>query len=72
MSIENRQFIVNNPKSIESDPIGSDVYDPDTGEVYDFKFTIRPGRGIPARQQKKNLGNLPKVKNQTEINPPKE
>jgi len=47
----------------------SDLYDPITGNVYDYKFTIRPGRGIPFRQQNKNALNLPKIGSQTEINP---
>ena len=46
-----------------------DVYDPASGAVYDYKFTINPGRGIPARQRAKNLRNLPNVTSQTEINP---
>lgn len=46
-----------------------DVYDPTSGGIFDFKFTIRPGRGIPTRQQNKNLRNVPHVTSQTEINP---
>jgi hypothetical protein len=46
-----------------------DVYDPASGAVYDYKFTINPGRGIPAVQQSNNARNLPHVTSQTEINP---
>jgi RHS repeat-associated protein len=46
-----------------------DVYDPGSGAVYDYKFTVNPGRGIPARQQGNNARNLPNVTSQTEINP---
>lgn len=46
-----------------------DVYDPVSGAVYDYKFTVNPGRGIPTRQQNNNLSNLPNVTSQTEINP---
>lgn len=46
-----------------------DVYDPASGAIYDFKFTTRPGRGIPTRQQNHNLQNVPHVTSQTEINP---
>jgi len=46
-----------------------DLYDPLTGNVFDYKFTIRPGRGIPLRQQNRNAANLPRVGQQLEINP---
>jgi RHS repeat-associated protein len=30
-----------------------DVYDTNTGDVYDYKFVINPGQGVPERQVKK-------------------
>lgn len=46
-----------------------DVYDPQAGAVYDYKFTKNPGNGISTRQQNHNASNLPNVTSQTEINP---
>jgi RHS repeat-associated protein len=46
-----------------------DVYDPTTGNVYDYKFVGTPGRGLSRAQQLKNQNNLPYVNRQVEINP---
>lgn len=46
-----------------------DLYDPITGNVYDYKFTTNPGNGISSRQQFHNAVNLPKTGQQVEINP---
>jgi hypothetical protein len=46
-----------------------DLYDPITGDVYDYKFTTNPGNGISSRQQIHNANNLPKIGQQVEINP---
>jgi hypothetical protein len=46
-----------------------DVYDPSSGAIYDYKFTVRPRRGMSLRQQGRNLRNVPHVTSQSEINP---
>ncbi|MCP4122646.1 MAG: hypothetical protein GY751_12910, partial [Bacteroidetes bacterium] len=46
-----------------------DVFDPQTGKIYDYKFTKNPGKGIPKRQKDHNVKNVPNVTSQTEINP---
>jgi len=46
-----------------------DLYDPNTGGVYDYKFVTNPGQGISTRQQMHNRANLPSVGRQVEINP---
>jgi hypothetical protein len=47
-----------------------DVYDPITGDVYDFKFVKTPGRGISQRQQSKIRGHGPAgIVDIIEVNP---
>ncbi|MDO6583430.1 hypothetical protein Q4491_18995 [Photobacterium sp. 2_MG-2023] len=47
-----------------------DVWDPATGNVYDYKFTVRPGRGVSARQQTKIRTQGPSgINNIIEVNP---
>lgn len=46
-----------------------DVYNAWTGEVFDYKFTIKPGTPMSPAQMRHNLNNLPKVTSQTVINP---
>jgi hypothetical protein len=46
-----------------------DVYNPTTGEIFDYKFVKHPGRGLSSRQMGKNRANVPGVTSQTEINP---
>ena len=36
-----------------------DVYDTNTGDVYDYKFVVNPGQGVPERQVKKILAQGP-------------
>jgi RHS repeat-associated protein len=50
-----------------------DVRDKVTGEIYDYKFTESPGKGIPEAQQNRNSANVPGAAeaSQTEINPVK-
>jgi hypothetical protein len=69
--LKERFFLVAKQTAISTTPGSArpDVYDPVTGRVNDYKFTINPGRGIPARQQANNTRNLPHVTSQTEINP---
>ncbi|MEI7006076.1 hypothetical protein WCT55_23305, partial [Pectobacterium parmentieri] len=46
-----------------------DVYNPQTGEVFDYKFTRNSTSPISQRQQQHNIKNLPKVTSQTAIHP---
>ncbi len=49
-----------------------DVYDPNTGIIYDYKFIKNPGKGLSSKQINKNaqnVPNVPNVTNQYEINP---
>ncbi|MBI0520831.1 hypothetical protein F6Q07_22440 [Pectobacterium parmentieri] len=46
-----------------------DVYNPQTGEVFDYKFTRDSTSPISQRQQQHNINNLPKVSTQTAIHP---
>lgn len=47
-----------------------DVYDITTGEVYDYKFTQKPGRGVPQSQQHKIRREGPRnMRNIIEVNP---
>ena len=46
-----------------------DVYNPQTGEVFDYKFTRDSSSPISASQQAKNANNLPTVSSQTAIHP---
>lgn len=46
-----------------------DVYNPQTGEVFDYKFTRNSTSPISQRQQQNNINNLPKVSSQTAIHP---
>jgi len=53
----------------ESGSARPDLYDPNTGNVYDYKFTNQPGNGLCAGQVAHNANNLPVVGAQVEINP---
>lgn len=46
-----------------------DVYNSQTGEVFDYKFTRNPSSTISNTQQAHNRKNLPKVTSQTVIHP---
>lgn len=46
-----------------------DVFDPATGIVYDYKFLVKPGRGIGQRQANLNANNVPGVSLTIEVNP---
>lgn len=46
-----------------------DVFDPLTGNIYDYKFVGQPGQGLRASQVTKNAANVPGVARQVEINP---
>ncbi|MFN6993905.1 MAG: RHS repeat-associated core domain-containing protein [Aquincola tertiaricarbonis] len=46
-----------------------DVFDPLTGNIYDYKFVGQPGQGLRASQVNKNAANVPGVVRQVEINP---
>lgn len=46
-----------------------DVYNPTTGEVFDYKFTKNPNSSISQSQQNHNTNNLPYVTSQTAIHP---
>jgi hypothetical protein len=46
-----------------------DVYNPQTGEVFDYKFTRSSTSPISNRQQTHNRNNLPRVTSQTAIHP---
>lgn len=46
-----------------------DVYDPAEGIVYDYKFVMKPGRGISKWQADKNANNVPGVNLTIEVNP---
>ncbi|MEU9399231.1 LamG-like jellyroll fold domain-containing protein [Streptomyces sp. NPDC048242] len=46
-----------------------DVFDPATGIIYDYKFLIRPGRGIGKRQADLNANNVPGSTVTIEVNP---
>ena len=46
-----------------------DVYNPQTGEVFDYKFTRNSSSPISNTQQAHNRKNLPKVTSQTVIHP---
>ncbi|HVJ26062.1 MAG TPA: hypothetical protein VM493_00925 [Vicinamibacterales bacterium] len=46
-----------------------DVFNPATGEIFDYKFVRNPGKGLSAAQRAKNAKDVPGVTKQTEINP---
>ncbi|MER5181772.1 LamG-like jellyroll fold domain-containing protein [Streptomyces sp. NPDC002896] len=46
-----------------------DVYDPASGTVWDYKFVLKPGRGIGKAQADKNAINVPGVNVTIEVNP---
>jgi hypothetical protein len=46
-----------------------DVFNPRTGELFDYKFVRNPGQGLTARQRAHNTANVPGLIRQTEINP---
>jgi hypothetical protein len=46
-----------------------DVYNPQTGEVFDYKLTKNTSSPISNTQQTHNRNNLPKVTSQTAIHP---
>jgi RHS repeat-associated protein len=46
-----------------------DVFNPQTGELFDYKFVRNPGTGLTAAQRARNLRNVPGVRRQVEINP---
>ncbi|MDC6167877.1 hypothetical protein [Paucibacter sp. XJ19-41] len=46
-----------------------DVFNPVTGQIFDYKFVKSPGRGLSSAQRAKNVANVPSVSAQYEINP---
>jgi hypothetical protein len=46
-----------------------DVFNPSTGQLFDYKFVKNPGKGLRQPQMTRNLKNVPGVKEQIEINP---
>jgi hypothetical protein len=46
-----------------------DVYNPVTGELFDYKFVRNPGTGLGSRQRARNASNVPGLTSQHEINP---
>jgi len=46
-----------------------DVFNPTTGQVFDYKFTRNPNSPISLAQQARNLANIPGVTSQTAIHP---
>ena len=65
-------FLNRNPQPVPRGTAGSarpDVYNPKTGEVFDYKFTKNSSNPISNAQQAHNLQNLPKVTSQTAIHP---
>jgi len=46
-----------------------DVFNPVSGEIFDYKFVRNPGKGLGPAQRAKNVKNVPNVTKQTEINP---
>ena len=54
----------------EKGSVRLDVYDTKTGDVYDYKFTQNPGRGVSLKQQDKIRREGPgNTRNILEINP---
>ncbi|WP_158717313.1 hypothetical protein [Streptomyces sp. NRRL F-4474] len=46
-----------------------DVYDPVAGIIYDYKFLLKPGRGIGQRQANLNATHVPGASLTIEVNP---
>ena len=54
----------------EKGSVRLDVYDTQTGDVYDYKFTQHPGQGISQKQQDKIRREVPgTIHNILEVNP---
>jgi hypothetical protein len=53
----------------EAGSIRPDVFNPITGELFDYKFVRVPGTGLSAGQRARNAANVPGLTSQWEINP---